>query len=74
VRITREHGEYPGLTFIGRGFDVKIGIPVNGTSNRAFETVAALCVNACPTGALSFSGDGRRGKEVEEKRGRETER
>jgi ferredoxin len=65
VRITREHGEYPGLTFIGRGFDVRIGIPVNGRSDRAFEKVAALCVKACPTGALSSRGDGIRGREVE---------
>jgi ferredoxin len=55
VRISLKYGEPLGFTFIGRGFDVKIGMPVNGNSHKASAKVAALCIEACPTGALSSS-------------------
>jgi NADPH-dependent glutamate synthase beta subunit-like oxidoreductase len=43
-----------GLTYIGRGFDVRISVPFNKTIAEALKKTAADCVNACPTGAMAF--------------------
>ncbi len=43
-----------GLTYIGRGFDVRIGVPFSETIAEALAKTAADCVNACPTGAMAF--------------------
>jgi len=43
-----------GLTYIGRGFDVRISVPFNKTIAEALKQTAAACVNACPTGAMAF--------------------
>ena len=40
--------------FIGRGFNLKIDIPFNQTLKEALTKTAEECVEACPTGALSF--------------------
>jgi NADH dehydrogenase/NADH:ubiquinone oxidoreductase subunit G len=52
--ITTSKKELTGLTFIGRSFDLKIDIPFNQTLKEALTKTAAECVEACPTGALSF--------------------
>ena len=54
VEITEKHGESIGLTFAGRGFDVRISVPFNQTTSEALTTTAAECVAGCPTGALAF--------------------
>lgn len=54
VRITESHGERLGLTFIGRGFNVRIGVPLDETLAHGLEKAAAQCAQACPTGALAF--------------------
>lgn len=54
VRLTREHQEEFGFTFIGRGFDVKIGVPFNESVQKALEKTAAVVAKACPTGALAM--------------------
>jgi len=54
VDITTSKKEFTGLTFIGRGFNLKIDIPFNQTLKEALTKTAAECVEACPTGALSF--------------------
>ena len=54
VRITEEAGERLGLTFLGRGFDVRVDVPFNESLEEALEKVAEQCVEACPTGALAF--------------------
>jgi len=46
--------EQPGLSFTGRGFGVRIGVPFGESLAEALKTAAADCVNACPTGALAF--------------------
>ena len=56
VRLTREHQEEFGFTFIGRGFDVKIGVPFNESVQKALEKTAAIVAKACPTGALAMFG------------------
>ena len=43
-----------GLTYIGRGFDVRVSVPFNETIAEALKKTAAACVNACPTGAMAF--------------------
>ncbi|MCF7837364.1 MAG: (2Fe-2S)-binding protein [Candidatus Marinimicrobia bacterium] len=53
IRITTAAREPLGLTFIGRGFDVRVGVPFNQSLAAGLGRVAAACVAACPTGALS---------------------
>lgn len=58
VHITVEHKEKYGLSFIGRGFDVVIGVPFNETLATGLAKVAEEVVKACPTGALAGRGQG----------------
>lgn len=53
VRITQQYQETFGFSFIGRGFDVKIGVPFNESVGKALEKTAAIVAEKCPTGALS---------------------
>ena len=52
VRITEKYSEDFGLTFIGRGFDVRVGIPFNESLGKGLEKVALEVADACPTGAI----------------------
>jgi len=54
VRITEKAGEDFGLAFIGRGFDVRLDVPLNESLENGLKKVAAECVEACPTAALAF--------------------
>ncbi len=54
IQITEQAGEELGLSFVNRGFDVRIGVPFDETLGKALEKTAAECVKNCPTGALSF--------------------
>ncbi len=54
VRITRKHGEALGLTFVGRGFDVRVETPFHGSLRQGLTGAAAECVAACPTAALAW--------------------
>ena len=54
VEITVRSREELGLTFIGRGFDVRIGVPLGNTLHDGIARSAFFCVEGCPTGALSF--------------------
>lgn len=54
VRITEKYKEEFGFTFIGRGFDVVVGIPFNETLGHGLKKAAAKVAIACPTGALSM--------------------
>jgi NADPH-dependent glutamate synthase beta subunit-like oxidoreductase len=57
VEITRRGGESLGLAFIGRGFDVRIGVPFNQTVKDALVKTAEACVASCPTGALAKNNE-----------------
>jgi NADH dehydrogenase/NADH:ubiquinone oxidoreductase subunit G len=57
VRITKKRQEKLGLTFIGRGFDVKIAVPFNQSIKEGLTITAHEVVKACPTGALAFKDD-----------------
>jgi len=54
IQIASAHGEPLGLSFVGRGFDVRVGVPFNRSLKEALSKVAAECVAACPTAALAF--------------------
>lgn len=56
VRITARHQEEYGLTFIGRGFDVVIGVPFSESIRAGLTHTAEEAANACPTGALAMKG------------------
>jgi len=53
VRLTAKHKEDFGFTFIGRGFDVVVGIPFNEDTATGLKKVALEVADACPTGAIS---------------------
>ncbi len=54
VRLTRQHLEEFGFTFIGRGFDVRVGVPFNESVQKGLEKTAEIVAKACPTGALAM--------------------
>jgi ferredoxin len=55
VRLAELARESLGLTFIGRGFDVRIAAPFQHEVAEGLRLVADECVKHCPTGALVFS-------------------
>ena len=55
VQIAAKAGEELGLTFIGRGFDVRVAVPFERSIADGLKQSAAECVAACPTGALAFA-------------------
>lgn len=54
IEITSKNKELTGLTYIGRGFDVRVDIPFNRELSQALTQTAKDCVDACPTGAISL--------------------
>ena len=57
VQITEKAGEKIGLTFVNRGFDVRVEPPFNEAMDRGLEKTAAECIEACPTAALARRDD-----------------
>jgi len=53
VRMTAKYKETFGFTFIGRGFQVEVGVPFNEKMELALTKTMILVAEACPTGALS---------------------
>jgi NADH dehydrogenase/NADH:ubiquinone oxidoreductase subunit G len=56
VKLAEMAKEPLGLTFIGRGFDVKIGAPFDASVEQGLQKVAEECIKHCPTGALEWKG------------------
>ena len=54
VQLAEQAREPLGLTFIDRGFDVRVSAPLNHTIAEGLQKAAAECVEHCPTGALAF--------------------
>lgn len=54
VRLTEKYTEKFGFTYIGRGFDVEIGVPFNEELKQGLTATAEKVANACPTGAISL--------------------
>jgi NADH dehydrogenase/NADH:ubiquinone oxidoreductase subunit G len=57
VRIAELRKEEYGLTYIGRGFDVEIGVPFSESIREGLTHSAIEAATACPTGALSMKGN-----------------
>jgi ferredoxin len=55
VKLTEMAAEPLGLTFVGRGFDVRLAAPFDHTIQEGLRTAAGECVRHCPTGALVFA-------------------
>ncbi len=51
VQVATEAKEELGLTWIGRGFDIRIAVPLSRDGQAALEKTARECVEICPTGA-----------------------
>ena len=54
IQIAAKAREPLGLAFIGRGFDMRVGVPFEGSMDEALKTTAQRCIEACPTGALAW--------------------
>ncbi len=54
VRIAAASGEILGLALMGRGFDVRVGVPFGGSLADGLRQAAQRCAEACPTGALAL--------------------
>ena len=54
IEIAAAAGEPFGLTFIGRGFNMRVAVPFGRDLVAGLGKAAAECVRACPTGALAF--------------------
>jgi NADPH-dependent glutamate synthase beta subunit-like oxidoreductase/ferredoxin len=54
IQIASQEGESLGLTFVGRGFDVRVTTPFDHSIAEGLKLAAKQCVEACPTGALAF--------------------
>ncbi len=52
VQITEREKEKLGLTFIGRGFNVKVAVPFDKSIAEGLKHTALQCVSICPTAAL----------------------
>jgi ferredoxin len=54
IQVAAEAGEALGLTFIGRGFNVRVGVPFGESIADGLAQAARACAAACPTGALAL--------------------
>ncbi len=54
IQIAAKNGEKLGMSFIGRGFDVRMAVPFGRPFAEGLEKSAAECIAACPTGALAY--------------------
>jgi NADPH-dependent glutamate synthase beta subunit-like oxidoreductase len=57
ISTAEQAGEKLGLTFVGRGFDVRVAVPFDRSIADALKTAASRCVAVCPTGALAFKDE-----------------
>lgn len=71
VQIARQSAEPLGLTFVGRGFDVRVAAPLGRPFADGLQKVAAECVRNCPTGAIVFQEETRNATCRSEEGGRE---
>ena len=58
VQICSEHREEFGFTFIGRGFDVEVGVPFHRSLSEGLKKVTLEVARECPTGALAIKETG----------------
>ncbi len=56
IQLAQQAGEPLGLAVIGRGFNVKVDVPLGQSLDKALQKAARRCAGACPTGALARRG------------------
>ena len=54
IQVSAKHNEQLGLTFTGRGFDIRVDVPFGKMMSDGLKICADECVRACPTGALAY--------------------
>ncbi|NIP28241.1 MAG: FAD-dependent oxidoreductase [Phycisphaerae bacterium] len=54
IQVASQEGESLGLTFVGRGFDVRVAVPFDHSIEEGLKLAAKKCVKTCPTGALAL--------------------
>ncbi|MFW5803311.1 MAG: 2Fe-2S iron-sulfur cluster-binding protein [Verrucomicrobiota bacterium] len=54
IEITETEGEPVGLTWIGRGFEVRVSPPPGHSWSEALQHTAEKCAKACPTAAMTI--------------------
>jgi ferredoxin len=52
IEVAKRYAEELGLTFIGRGFDVRTAVPFGAPLAEGLRRAALECAEVCPTGAL----------------------
>jgi len=55
VKLTELAAEPLGLSFVGRGFDMRVAAPFGRSIEEGLGAAAEECVRHCPTGALAFA-------------------
>jgi len=68
VQITKKAGEKFGLAFVNRGFEARVEVPFKEPLSQGLKKTAKECIEACPTGALSFFASGGQGGSFRENR------
>lgn len=53
IQLAEQAGEPLGLSFVGRGFEMRVDVPFDGELTEALTDAARRCAGACPTCALS---------------------
>ena len=71
VEVARSHEEELGLTFIGRGFDVRTAVPFGATLAEGLRRAAIECAEVCPTGAIVLRDEAEEAADADEERWRE---
>ncbi len=71
VEVARGHEEELGLTFIGRGFDVRTAVPFGATLAEGLRRAAVECAEVCPTGAIVLRDEAEEAADADEERWRE---
>lgn len=54
VRLAAKYNERPGLTYMGRGYDVEIAVPFDENIKDAIKKAGSILAEACPTGAIAL--------------------
>ncbi len=58
LQVAAQAGETLGVAFVGRGFEVAVGVPFNRPMAEALPKSGRLAAEVCPTGALMLKGAG----------------
>ena len=61
IQAASRYGETMGLTFLGRGFTMRTGVPFEETLASGLQLAADEVVRLCPTGALAWKNEERHG-------------